>query len=110
MRAIPRRQRLSWQLWTSHFTVVVITLVALVGSIVLLAGLWLLRQGFILRDPALDAQVLSSTIGNLVRRGVPEEQLNGVLAALPNGGPRLPMGPFDPSRGPRWGGGPPGAF
>jgi signal transduction histidine kinase len=110
MGSIPWPQRLSWQLWTSHFTVVVITLVALVGSIVLLAGLWLLRQGFILRDPALDAQVLSNTIGNLVRRGAPEEQLSGVLAALPNGGLRLPMGTFDPPRGPRWGPGPPPAL
>ena len=103
MRAVPWRQRLSWQLWKSHLTVVVITLVALVASIVLVAGLWLLRQGFVLREPALDAQVLSIAIGNLVRRGVAEPQLSTLLTELRNGGLRMPIGPFETEHESRWG-------
>src|SRR6476646_6422782 len=111
MRRAPERrgQRLSRQLWASHFTVIVITLVALVGSIVLLASLWLVRQGFALREPALDAQVVSIAIGNLVRRGVPEPTISSFLAEMRNGGVRLPAGPLATERGLHWGG-PPAAL
>jgi signal transduction histidine kinase len=97
-------QRLSWQLWASHYTVVVITLVAVVGSIVLLASAWLLRQGSVLREPALDAQVISLTVGNLVRSGAPESAISSVLAEVREGGVRTPTRPFDVHRGPPWGG------
>src|SRR2546423_1073492 len=99
-----RSARLSWQLWASHFTVIVITLVALVGSIVTVTSIWLLRQAFILREPALDAQVVSIAVGNLVRRGVPDTTISGILAEMRNGGVRMPIGPFETERGPRWGG------
>jgi signal transduction histidine kinase len=99
-------QRLSWQLWASHFTVVVITLVALVGAIVLLAGLWQFRQSVTLREPALDAQVVGIAVGNLVRRGVPEPTLSNILVEMRNGGMRVPVGPLETERGPRWGGPP----
>jgi signal transduction histidine kinase len=97
-------QRLSWQLWASHYTVVVITLVAVVGSIVLLASVWLLRQGSVLREPALDAQVISLTVGNLVRSGAPESAISSVLAEVREGGVRTPTRPFEVHRGPPWGG------
>jgi signal transduction histidine kinase len=97
-------QRLSWQLWASHYTVVVITLVAVVGSIVLLASAWLLRQGSVLREPALDAQVISLTVGNLIRSGAPESAINNVLAEVREGGVRAPTRPFEAHRGPPWGG------
>ena len=89
MRAVPWRQRLSWQLWMSHFTVVVITLVALVGSMVLVAGLWLFRQGHVLREPALDAQVLSIAVGNLVRRGALGKARRRRAGAAASGGAEL---------------------
>src|SRR5712691_3468351 len=108
MRAGVRwRQSLRWQLWTSHVTVVVITLVALVGAIVLLAGIWLLRQGFILREPSLDAQTVSLAVGNLVRRGVSEPTISNILSEMRNGGMRMQMGPFEGERGPRGPGPPP---
>jgi signal transduction histidine kinase len=97
-------QRLSWQLWASHYTVVVITLVAVVGSIVLLASAWLLRQGSVLREPALDAQVISLTVGNLIRSGAPESAISSVLAEVREGGVRAPTRPFEAHRGPPWGG------
>lgn len=105
MSAIRRHsQRLSWQLWASHYTVVVITLVAVVGSIVLLASAWLLRQGSVLREPALDAQVISLTVGNLIRSGAPESAISSVLAEVREGGVRAPTRPFEAHRGPPWGG------
>jgi signal transduction histidine kinase len=102
-----RRQRLSWQLWTSHLTVVVITLVALVGALVSLSGAWLLRQGFVLREPAVDAQLVAGTIGNLLRRGADEARLSAILTELQSGGLQLPVGPFEGDHGPWMANGPP---
>ena len=102
----PGPRRLSWQLWASHLTVIVITLVALVGALVLLAGAWLFRQGMLLREPALEAQVVSTAVGNLVRRGAPEPRISELLSDLQAGGVQVPGGPFAGRGGP-WSGPPP---
>jgi signal transduction histidine kinase len=96
-----RRERLSWQLWASHLAVVVITLVAVVGAILAAAGFWALRQGWAFREPAVDAQVISRAVGNLVRRDLPSSVLSVVLGELQNGGLRVTHGPFEDERGPR---------
>jgi HAMP domain-containing protein len=104
-RSSPGRwQRLSWQLWTSHLLVVVITLLALAAALVMVVGSWLLRQGYVGREPALDAQVVGVAVGNLVRRGAPEPEISALLAAIQRGDVQLPGGAFEIQRGPRAGG------
>jgi signal transduction histidine kinase len=93
--SVPVRRRLSWQLWASHLTVVAITLVALVAALVIVAGGFLLRQGLLLREPALQAQVVGTAVGNLVRRGGSEARIGELLADLQAGNVQLPSGPFE---------------
>jgi signal transduction histidine kinase len=89
--------------------VVVITLVTLVGALVGLSGLWLLRQGLVLRQPAADAQVVAIAVGNMLRRNPNESRLSAILTEIQSGGLQVPVGPFNGGHGP-WSGGPPAAF
>jgi signal transduction histidine kinase len=97
-----RGQSLTRQLWASHLIVIAITLVALVGAMILLGGAWMVRQGFVIREPALDAEAVSIAYGNLIRRGVPEPLMSEVLAETASGGIRMGAGPLETERGPRF--------
>ena len=103
----PGSRRLSWQLWASHLTVIAITLVALVGALVLLAGTWLLRQGFVLGEPAIQAQLVATFVGNLVRRDASEARLSELLADLQAGGVQVPSSLWEAEHRRHWFGPPP---